>query len=61
MSALKIQSKNLLDIRIVVNSLNFVFHIRFSKSKYKIISFIFHFVSDQQYEMALWIHRLMLL
>ena len=40
--ALNIQSKNLLNEKIVVNYLNFVFHIEVkTKPKYKILNFVF--------------------
>ena len=43
--ALKIQSKNLLNIEIVANYLNFVFQIEVKrKSKYKILNFVLQFI-----------------
>ena len=42
MRALNIQSKNLLNMKIVVNYLNFVFHTEVNtKSKYKILNFVY--------------------
>ena len=47
MRALKIQSKNLLNMKIVVNYLNFVFHIELkTKSKYKILDFVFQSINN---------------
>ena len=45
MTALKIQSKNLLNMKIIVNNLNFVFYIAGNtKYKYKSLNFIFQFI-----------------
>ena len=56
MKFLKIQRKNLLNIKMVVNYLNFVFLIEVkAKSKYWI--FEFRFSIYQKHEMALWVHR----
>ena len=50
------QSKILLDIRIVVNYLNFVFHIEVkTKSKYKTLNSAFQFMY-QIHEMTLGVH-----
>ena len=56
--ALKIRSKNLLNMK-VVNYLTFVFHIEVkTNSKYKILNFKFRFSIYQKYKMALWVHGL---
>ena len=48
MVALKIQSKNLLNMKIVDKYLNFVFHIEVkTKSKYKILNFVFQFIKTR--------------
>ena len=50
MRALKIQSKNLLNVKIVVDYLNFTFRIEVkTKSKYKILSFIFQFINNTKW------------
>ena len=55
MKVLKIQRKNLLNMKMVVNYLNFVFLIDAkAKSKYRI--FEFRFSVYQKDEMALWVH-----
>ena len=47
MKLLKIQSKNLLNMKMVVNNLNFVFLIQVkSKSKYRISNFVFQFIKN---------------
>ena len=47
MRALKIQSKNLLNMKIVVNSLNFVFLVEVKiKSRYKILNLVFQFIKN---------------
>ena len=47
MRALKIQSKNLLDMKTVVNYLNFVLHLEVkTKSRYKILNFVFQFAKN---------------
>ena len=54
--ALKIRSKNLLNMK-VVNYLTFVFHTEVkTNSKYKILNFKFRFSIYQKREMALWVH-----
>ena len=51
MTALKIQSKNLLNMKMVANSFNFVFHIEVkTKSKYKILNFVFLFIKKTNFE-----------
>ena len=46
-SALKIQSKNLLIMKIVINYLNFAFHTEvMTKSKYKVLIFVFQFIKN---------------
>ena len=46
MTVLKIQTKNLLIMKIVVSYLNFTFRIRVkTKSKFKISNFVFQFIS----------------
>ena len=43
----KIQSKNLLNMKIVVNYLNFVFHIEVkTKSNDKFLNFVFQFIKN---------------
>ena len=47
---LKIQTKNLLNMKMVVNYLNFVFHIEVkTKSKYKILNFVFQFIKNTKW------------
>ena len=54
---LKIQRKNLLNMKMVVNYLNFVFLFEVkSKSKYRILNFVFSIY--QKHEMVLWVHGL---
>ena len=56
MKLLKIQRKNLLSMKMVVNYLNFVFLIEVkAKSKYRI--FKFRFPIYQKHEMALSVHE----
>ena len=46
----KIQSKSLLNLKIVVNYLNFVFRIEIkTKSKYNILNFIFQFIKNRKW------------
>ena len=55
MKVLKIQTKNLLNIKMKVNYLDFVFRIEVrTKSKYRILNFRFSIY--QKHEMVLWIH-----
>ena len=50
MKAFKTHSKNLLNIKMVVNFLNFVFHIELkTKSKYRILNFIFQFIKNTKW------------
>ena len=50
MRALQIQSKNLKDIKIVVNYLSFVFHIEVkTKSKDKNLNFVFQFIKNTKW------------
>ena len=54
--ASKIQIKNLLNMKVVVNYFNFVFLIEVkTKSKYKVE---FCFSTNQKHEMVPWVHRL---
>ena len=47
---LKIQSKNLLNMKMVVKYLNFVFHIEVkTKSKCKVLSFAFQFIKNTRW------------
>ena len=47
---LKIQSKTLLNIKIVVKYLNVVFHIEVkTKSNYKILNFVFQFIKNMRW------------
>ena len=48
MRALKIQNKNLLNMKIIVNYLNFIFHIVVkTKSMYKILNFMIQFIKTR--------------
>ena len=48
--ALKIQSKNLLNMKIVVNDLNFVFHNEVkTKSNYEILNFAFQLIKNTKW------------
>ena len=50
MRALKIQSKNLLNLKKAVNYLNFIFHIEVkTKSKYKHLNFVFQFIKNRKW------------
>ena len=50
MRALKIQSKNLLNMKMEVNYLNFVFHIEVkTKSKYRTLNFVFQFIQNTKW------------
>ena len=50
MKVLKIQRKNLLNMKMVVNYLNFVFFIEVkSKSKYRIFNFVFQFIKKTKW------------
>ena len=50
MKLLKIQSKNLLNMKAVVNYLNFVFLTEVkSKSKYRILNFVFQFIKNTKW------------
>ena len=54
MRALKVRSKNLSNMKIVVHYLNFDFHIEVkSKSKNKILNFVFQFTKKMK---ILWVH-----
>ena len=47
MKVLKIQTKNLLNMKMTVNYLNFVFRIEVkAKSKYRIFNFVFQFIKN---------------
>ena len=53
MRALKIQSKNLLNVKIVVNYLNFVFHFEVKpKSMDKILNFAFQFIKNTKWHLV---------
>ena len=55
---LKIQSKTLLNMKMLVKYLNFVFHIEVkTKSNYKILNFFFQFMKKKKNGMAHWVHR----
>ena len=57
MKLLKIQRKNLLNMKMVVNYLSFVFLIEVkAKSEYRIFEFCFSIY--QKHEMTLWVHGL---
>ena len=47
--ALKIQSKNLLNMKIVANDLNFVFHNEVKKSNYEILNFAFQLIKNTKW------------
>ena len=50
MKVLKIQRKNLLNMKIVVSYLNFVFFIEVkAKSKYRILNFVFQFIKKTKW------------
>ena len=50
MRVLKIQSKTLLNMKMVVKYLNFVFHIEVkTKSNYKILNFVFQFIKNTKW------------
>ena len=50
MRALEIQSKYLLNMKMVVNYLNLVFHIEVKrKAKYKILNFMFQFIKNTKW------------
>ena len=50
MRASKIQSQNLLNMEIVVNYLNFIFHIDVkTKSKHKLLNFVFQFIKNSKW------------
>ena len=58
MKVLKIQRKNLLNVKIVVSYLNFVFFIETkAKSKYRILNFVFqlHLAKTQNGTLGTWI------
>ena len=47
---LKIQRKNLINMKVVVSYLNFVFFIKIKvKSKYKILNFVFEFIKKTKW------------
>ena len=46
----KIQIKNLLNMKVVVNYFNFVFHIEVkTKSKYKVLNFVFQLIKNSKW------------
>ena len=50
MKILKTQRKNLLNMKIVVNYLNFVFLVEVkSKSKYRILNFVFQYIQNTKW------------
>ena len=65
MKVFKIQIKNLLNMKMVVNYLNFVFFIEVkSKSKYRILNFVFQFIKSTKwyfgytdYLSSIWEHN----
>ena len=63
---LKIQRKNLLNMKMVVNYLNFVFLIEVkSKSKYRILNFVFQFIKNTKWhfgftDFLVFINRLLI-
>ena len=47
---IKIQSKNLSNMKMIVNYLNFVFHIKVkTECKYKVLNFVFKFVKNTKW------------
>ena len=51
MKVLKIQTKNLLNMKMTVNFLNFVFRIEVkTKSKYRILNFAFQFIKNTKWQ-----------
>ena len=60
MKVLKIQRKYLLNMKVVVNYLNFVFFTEV-KAKSKSRIFEFRFSIYQKHEMTLWVHGLKML
>ena len=55
MRALKTLSKNLVNMKMEINCLNFAFHNEVkTKSKYKTLNFVLQFIKN----MALWVHGL---
>ena len=56
MKVLKIQIKNLLNMKMVVNYLNFVFFTEVkSKYKYRILNFVFQFIKNTKWPLGTWI------
>ena len=52
---LKIQRSNLLNMKMVVSYLNFVFFIKVkAKSKYKILNFVFQFIKKTKWHLGYW-------
>ena len=50
MKVLKIQTKNLLNMKMTVNYLNFVFRVEVkTKSKDRILNFVFQFIKDTKW------------
>ena len=50
MKVLKIQTKNLLNMKMAVNYLNFVFRVEVkTKSKDRILNFVFQFIKDTKW------------
>ena len=50
MKVLKIQRKNLLNMKMVISYLNFVFFIEVkAKSKYRILNFVFQFIKKRKW------------
>ena len=53
MKVLQIQRKNLLNMKVVVSYLNFVFFIKVkAKSKYRISNFVFHFIKKTKWHLG---------
>ena len=51
MKVLKIQRKNLLNIKMVVSYLNFVFFVKVkARSKYRILNFVFQFIKKTKWQ-----------
>ena len=53
MKVLKIQRKNLLNMKMAVSYLNFVFHIEVkAKSKYRVLNFVFKFTKNMKWHIG---------
>ena len=56
MKVLKIQRKNLLSMKMIVSYLNFAFFIKVkTKSKYRILNFVFQFIKKTKWHLGNWV------